>query len=219
MKVCSLCSRQVNQLFPLSFELRDVQICPECRAELSRIRQLNEEMPLEEKRASFSKFKEYQQAHWTAVRDPKAKQFLDGIEQKAKSMAPSEEEYREILRQQQEDAEREQELNATAQLRLQQLSRYTTAGEGFEGKRIVRYLGLVSGAATYMMGGLIGEGITNAAQSRQFAAALRFAAGKAQESAMRAGGNGLIGLQHALSSVNGTMIVTVSATAVELEDI
>lgn len=220
MKVCSLCSRQANQLVPLSFELKDVQICPECRTELSRIRQMNEDMPLADRTSSFARFQAYRETRWTGAQEAKTKQYLDVVEQKAKCLVPSEEEYQEILRQQQEDAEREEELNATAQLRLQQLSRYTTAGEGFEGKRIVRYLGLVSGAAMYTIGGVIGEGFVDSVQSKMFSSWLNTALNRARTAAVKAGGNGLIGLQHAVTSaVNGSVIVTVTATAVELEDI
>lgn len=86
-----------------------------------------------------------------------------------------------------------------------------------EGYNITHYLGTVSGAATYLIGGIFGEGMIGSRQSSQFSAAWN----DALEVMKKAAGNAdaIVGIQHTLCGVaNGYMVVSVTGTAVKLTE-
>ncbi len=92
-----------------------------------------------------------------------------------------------------------------------------TTTQSVEGYNITRYIGTVTGAATYSPGGIIGEGFLNKHQSAQFAFAWQEAVEFMKKAAGRA--DAIIGVQHTLCGVaNGYMVVSVAGTAVMLEE-
>ena len=87
-----------------------------------------------------------------------------------------------------------------------------------EGKSIKEYIGLVSGADLYNAGGLIGGGYTSGGQTMYFQNAVSKATSKMIESARFA--DAIVGVQVVIGSSAGMnqVIVTVTGTAVFLED-
>ena len=87
-----------------------------------------------------------------------------------------------------------------------------------EGKRIKAYLGLVGGADLYNAGGLIGGGYSTKGQSMYFRMAVEAATRKMEENSC--GADAIVGVQISIgsSAVANQVIVTVTGTAVTLED-
>ena len=84
-----------------------------------------------------------------------------------------------------------------------------------EGHFITEYLGAVTGAATYLAGGFIGEGMISRNQASQFSFAWEEAARYMRQNCPDA--DAIVGVQHDLCSVaNGNMVLTLSGTAVKL---
>ena len=84
-----------------------------------------------------------------------------------------------------------------------------------EGYVITDYLGSVSGAATYLLGGAFGEGLSDSRQSAMVSNAFQTAIRQMKTEAR--GADAIVGLQHTLCGVsNGYMIVSVTGTAVKL---
>lgn len=94
-----------------------------------------------------------------------------------------------------------------------------TTTQGIEDKKITDYLGIVSGADTYLMGGAIGLGVTAKGQTLHYTSAVDSALLKMVESANDMSADAIVGIEiNTSSSGNGTIAVTVSGTAVKLKD-
>ena len=91
-----------------------------------------------------------------------------------------------------------------------------TTTNDFANAEIEAYLGTVSGADYYVVGGLLGEGL--AKQSKLFNTAFSKAKERMFENALELGANAIVGLNHSLTCVtNGNMIVVVTGTAVRVK--
>ncbi len=90
-----------------------------------------------------------------------------------------------------------------------------TTTPSLEGYHITKYIGTVTGAATYLIGGVIGEGMFSSRQSSQFSIAWQEAVAFMKKEAYKA--DAIVGVQHTLCGVaNGYMVVSVTGTAVNL---
>lgn len=94
-----------------------------------------------------------------------------------------------------------------------------TTTQSIDGKKITEYLGIVSGADTYLMGGLMGGGVTNKGQSIYYSSSLSSAVSTMIGAANNLEADAIVGvIINVSSTANGTVAVTVSGTAVKLED-
>ena len=93
-----------------------------------------------------------------------------------------------------------------------------TTTASVEGKRIKKYLGVVTGTDIYLVGGILGGGLAN--QENLFGAAYQKACSKMEEKAKQKHANAVVGIQtQVLSPGNlNNIIVVVTGTAVSLED-
>lgn len=97
-----------------------------------------------------------------------------------------------------------------------QVDNKITTSNGFEGKVIEEYCGTVFGTDIYLVGGLIGGGMTN--QEQLFGTAFANAQKKMFDKAKEVGGNAVIGMQTTVTSPgeNNHIIVVTTGTAVKL---
>ena len=93
-----------------------------------------------------------------------------------------------------------------------------TTTQSVDGKKVKAYLGLVTGASPYNAGGMVGGGYSSKGQSNLFSYAVNSAKDTMVSSAH--GADAIIGVQIAVgsSSAMNQVIVTVTGTAVTLED-
>lgn len=91
-----------------------------------------------------------------------------------------------------------------------------TSTPGFEGKTIEQYLGTVSGTEIYLVGGLMGGGLSN--QEKLFGSAYASAKKKMMSKATALGGNAVVGMQLTVTSPGNLndIIVIVTGTAVNV---
>lgn len=98
----------------------------------------------------------------------------------------------------------------------EQVENYITTSNGFEGKVIEEYCGTVFGTDIYLVGGLVGGGLTN--QEQLFGTAFANAKKKMFDKAKEVGANAVIGMQTTVTSPGGinNIIVVTTGTAVKL---
>ena len=91
-----------------------------------------------------------------------------------------------------------------------------TTTPGFEGKTVEQYLGTVYGTEIYLVGGLMGGGLSN--QEKLFGSAFDAAKKKMFDKAVALGGNAVVGMQVTVTSPGNlnNIIVIVTGTAVKL---
>lgn len=90
-----------------------------------------------------------------------------------------------------------------------------TTTPSVEGYHISEYIDTVAGAATYLIGGWIGEGFVSSRQSSQLSFAWREAVEFMKKAANNA--DAIVGIQHTLcAGANGNMVLSVTGTAVKL---
>ncbi len=95
-----------------------------------------------------------------------------------------------------------------------------TTTQSIDSKKITNYLGIVAGADTYLMAGVMGGGVTGKGQSTYYNAALNSAISTMSIAANNLKADAVLGvIINVSSSGNGTVAVTASGTAVKLEDI
>lgn len=92
-----------------------------------------------------------------------------------------------------------------------------TTTQSIENYHIVEYLGIVSGADTYVVGGIIGEGF--AKQGKYYETALRNAHLQMESKAGQYGADAIVGVQVSVTSMAtaGSIVVTSTGTAVKIE--
>lgn len=84
-----------------------------------------------------------------------------------------------------------------------------------EGHHIKEYLGIVSAADTYVVGGVIGEGFLN--QNKQYNPTIERINMQLDIEATKLHADAVVGLQVSVTSVAGDIVVTVTGTAVKIE--
>ena len=86
-----------------------------------------------------------------------------------------------------------------------------------ENYHITSYLGIVSGADTYTVGGLIGEGLMK--QGFYYEMSLNKAKSLMESKASEYGADAIVGIQVAVTSMSsvGQIVVTATGTAVKIE--
>lgn len=97
----------------------------------------------------------------------------------------------------------------------------TTTTESIEGKKIERYLGLVSGVDHYTLGGLLGEGASKTFGGAYSSTAFKAAQQMMEENARRLGADAIVGVQMSTTigaGSGGSMYVQLMGTAVTLTD-
>lgn len=212
MKTCALCSQKVSQTVPLSYEMKDVQICGNCRSILNMIRQadtISEE--------NQSKSLSYMEEYWGNITDKKVREYVDNVAK------PFIEKNRQINAARDEQQKRE-ELKKQIIL---------TTTPGIEGYRITGYCGLVFGETVFRASvkDAIGKSIEDLGNSLQFTAlemsgavslleqAREFALGKMLDQAAQRKCNAIVGIDNESSEMNGTIHVTIYGTAVQIEKV
>ena len=90
-----------------------------------------------------------------------------------------------------------------------------TTTPNIEKYQISRYLGVVTGADTYTVGGLLGEGL--AMQNVYFNQAVSKALSRLENTAISIGADAVVGLTVSNTSAGGEIIVTLTGTAVKIE--
>ena len=108
-----------------------------------------------------------------------------------------------------------------AQLLLARQNITATTSSYVEGHYITNYLGIVSGASIYNVGGLLGGGYTDKGQNSMFSVAIRIAEKIMLNDAFMRGANAVVGIQTALggSATMNQIVVTLTGTAVKTEKI
>lgn len=93
-----------------------------------------------------------------------------------------------------------------------------TTTENIEGKRIEKYLGVVSGTDIYLVGGLLGGGMAN--QEKLYGRALDTAMSHLEAKASQMGADAIVGISTNLVSPGNVnnIIVVVTGTAVKTRD-
>ena len=97
--------------------------------------------------------------------------------------------------------------------------RKMTTTDSFEGYTIEEYLGTVFGTDIYLVGGLVGGGLTN--QENLYGSAFQTAKNKMFEKAREIGANAIVGIETQFTGCGTTanMILTVTGTAVKIKKI
>lgn len=90
-----------------------------------------------------------------------------------------------------------------------------TTTPNIEKYHITRYLGVVTGADTYTVGGLLGEGF--AKQNLYFNQAVSKVLSQMENAAIRIGADAVVGIIVSNTSEGGQIIVTATGTAVKIE--
>lgn len=97
-----------------------------------------------------------------------------------------------------------------------------TTTNSIPGKKITEILGLASGGDTYIVGGMLGGGVTANGQTLYYDATLKKAVDKMKENAKlyfnATNDDAIVGIQINSASSNGTISITVTGTVVKLED-
>ena len=90
-----------------------------------------------------------------------------------------------------------------------------TSAPIIENHPVYQYLGMVTGADNYLVGGIIGEGLARV--DSMYETCFSNAVNKIVRKALDMGANAIIGVQTSLTNVaNGNMFVTVIGTAVKV---
>lgn len=114
-------------------------------------------------------------------------------------------------------AEKEKEENEKIIEEIETDSLITTTNR-FENAEIERYLGVVSGTAIYLVGGIVGGGLVN--QENLFGAAFAQAKCRMLDKAKKRGANAVVGMSITVTSPGNlnNIIVIVTGTAVKLRE-
>lgn len=96
-----------------------------------------------------------------------------------------------------------------------------TTTESVQGKVVDRYLGIVSGMDTYLIGGILGEGLVSSAGNAYSKGTIEKAQQRMVDDARALGADAIIGLQISTASpagASGHMYIQMVGTAVTLKD-